>query len=140
VFDHVTIRVADRAASEAFYSTVLQPLGMESTYSDARFAEWDDFSLTAADARHPVTRRLHIAFGARSRELLHLEIPPRQYAVFEHRGHVSTIFETYRSVWNEAIPATGRAVADAPVIERHNSVFNPRTGEGGLTLWIPLAS
>lgn len=78
-------------------------------------------------------------FAAPSRELLHLEIPPRQYAVFEHRGHVSTIFETYRSIWNEAMPSTGRVVADAPVIERHNPAFSPRTGEGGLTLWIPLA-
>jgi catechol 2,3-dioxygenase-like lactoylglutathione lyase family enzyme len=70
VFDHVTIRVADRAASEAFYNTVLAPLGIETTYSDGRFAEWDDFSVTATDAEHPVTRRLHIAFGARSRELV----------------------------------------------------------------------
>jgi AraC family transcriptional regulator len=60
--------------------------------------------------------------------------------VFEHRGHVSTIYETYRSIWDEAMPASGLAVADAPVIERHNPTFNPRTGEGGLTLWIPLAS
>ena len=79
-------------------------------------------------------------FAKRSRELLHLEVPPRQYAVFEHRGHVSRIYETYRCIWNEAMPATGRAVADAPIIERHNPAFNPRTGEGGLTLWIPLAS
>jgi AraC family transcriptional regulator len=79
-------------------------------------------------------------FAARPRDLLHLEIPPRQYAVFEHRGHVSTIYETYRIIWNEAMPATGRAVADAPVMERHNPTFDPRTGEGGLTLWIPLAS
>ena len=79
-------------------------------------------------------------FSAHSRALSHLEIPPRQYAVFEHRGHVSTIYETYRSIWNEAMPATGRVVADAPVIERHNPAFDPRTGEGGLTLWIPLAS
>ena len=79
-------------------------------------------------------------FGDHSRELLHLEIRPRQYAVFEHRGHASTIYETYRSIWNEAMPALGRAVADAPVIERHNPAFDPRTGEGGLTLWIPLAS
>jgi catechol 2,3-dioxygenase-like lactoylglutathione lyase family enzyme len=56
--------------SEAFYGTVLEPLGIETTYSDARFAEWDDFSLTVADAEHPVTRRLHVAFGARSRELV----------------------------------------------------------------------
>ena len=78
-------------------------------------------------------------FEKYSRELLHLEVQPRQYAVFEHRGHVSTIYETYRCIWNEAMPATGRAVADAPIIERHNPAFNPRTGEGGLTLWIPLA-
>jgi catechol 2,3-dioxygenase-like lactoylglutathione lyase family enzyme len=70
MFDHVTIRVADRAASEAFYTTVLEPLGIEATYRDARFAEWDDFSLTVADAEHPVTRGLHIGFGARSRELV----------------------------------------------------------------------
>jgi catechol 2,3-dioxygenase-like lactoylglutathione lyase family enzyme len=68
VFDHVTIRVSDRAASKAFYDTVLEPLGVETTYSDARFAEWDDFSLAAADDENPVTRRLHIGFGARSRE------------------------------------------------------------------------
>jgi catechol 2,3-dioxygenase-like lactoylglutathione lyase family enzyme len=66
----VTLRVADRAASEAFYDTVLGPLGIETTYSDARFAEWDDFSLTAADAEHRVTHGLHIGFGARSRELV----------------------------------------------------------------------
>jgi AraC family transcriptional regulator len=79
-------------------------------------------------------------FSTHSGELLNLEVPPRQYAVFEHRGHVSTIYDTYRSIWNDAMPATGRAVADAPIIERHNPAFNPRTGEGGLALWIPLAS
>ncbi len=78
-------------------------------------------------------------FGERPRGLVELEIQPRQYAVFEHRGHVSTIYETYRTIWDEAMPATGRSVADAPVIERHNPTFDPRTGEGGLTLWIPLA-
>jgi catechol 2,3-dioxygenase-like lactoylglutathione lyase family enzyme len=68
VFDHVTIRVSDRAASERFYDTVLETLGIEATYRDGRFAEWDDFSLTAADPRNPVTRNLHIAFGAGSQE------------------------------------------------------------------------
>jgi catechol 2,3-dioxygenase-like lactoylglutathione lyase family enzyme len=68
VFDHVTIRVSDRAASEAFYDTVLQGLSFETMYSDARFAEWDDFSLTAADDENPVTRGLHIGFGAPTRE------------------------------------------------------------------------
>jgi catechol 2,3-dioxygenase-like lactoylglutathione lyase family enzyme len=68
VFDHVTIRGADRAVSEAFYNTVLLPLGIETTYTDAHFAEWDDFSLGVADDDNPVTRGLHIGFGASSRE------------------------------------------------------------------------
>jgi catechol 2,3-dioxygenase-like lactoylglutathione lyase family enzyme len=70
VFDHVTIRVTDRAASEAFYETVLEPLGVQATYSGASFAEWDDFSLAAADAQHGVTRGLHIGFVARTRDLV----------------------------------------------------------------------
>jgi catechol 2,3-dioxygenase-like lactoylglutathione lyase family enzyme len=68
VFDHVTIRVSDRKASERFYDTVLGVLGIETEYSDDQFTEWDDFSLTAATAWSPVTRGLHIGFGTSSRE------------------------------------------------------------------------
>jgi catechol 2,3-dioxygenase-like lactoylglutathione lyase family enzyme len=66
VFDHVTIRVSDREGSERFYDTLLQALGFTATYSDGRFAEWDDFSLTAADDDTPTTRGLHVGFGATS--------------------------------------------------------------------------
>lgn len=68
MFDHVTIRVTDRPASEAFYATVLTPLGIDESYATDAFAEWQDFSLTQADAGHPVTRRLHVGFAAPSRE------------------------------------------------------------------------
>jgi catechol 2,3-dioxygenase-like lactoylglutathione lyase family enzyme len=67
VFDHVTIRVADREASERFYDTVLRTLGIEKTHSDEQLVEWDDFSLAQASDARPVTRRLHIGFGAPSR-------------------------------------------------------------------------
>jgi catechol 2,3-dioxygenase-like lactoylglutathione lyase family enzyme len=67
VFDHVTIRVSDRAESGRFYETVLRTLDIEQSYSGEHFAEWDDFSLAAADEEHGVTRRLHVAFAARSR-------------------------------------------------------------------------
>jgi AraC family transcriptional regulator len=79
-------------------------------------------------------------FNGSARELLRLEIPARTYAVFQHRDHVSALTETYRTIWNEALPALDRAVADAPTLERFNPTFNPRTGEGGLALWIPLAN
>jgi catechol 2,3-dioxygenase-like lactoylglutathione lyase family enzyme len=67
VFDHVTIRVSDREASERFYETVLRTLGIEKTHSGRDFTEWNDFSLTQADDEDPVTRRLHIGFVAPSR-------------------------------------------------------------------------
>ena len=59
MFDHVTIRVSDRQASERFYDTVLSAIG----------SEWNDFSLLEADEETPVTRGLHIGFGAPSRDL-----------------------------------------------------------------------
>ena len=69
MFDHVTIRVADRAASEQFYDTVLGTLGLEPRRGD-EFSEWGDFSVASATDEHPVTRRLHVAFHAPSRELV----------------------------------------------------------------------
>ncbi len=68
MFDHVTIRVSDRAASVQFYRTVLSALGVNQTNSDEHLPEWDDFSLAAANGEHAVTRRLHIGFAAPSRE------------------------------------------------------------------------
>ena len=79
------------------------------------------------------------AFGDVPRDLLKIELPSRRYAVFEHRGHVSTLFDTYAAIWNEALEQHGWAPAPAPVIERHAPSFDPQTGEGGLSLWIPLA-
>jgi catechol 2,3-dioxygenase-like lactoylglutathione lyase family enzyme len=70
VFDHVTIRVSDREASERFYATVLRAIGPKQTWSDEHHAEWNDFSLAPAADDKPVTRRLHVAFAAPSRELV----------------------------------------------------------------------
>jgi catechol 2,3-dioxygenase-like lactoylglutathione lyase family enzyme len=68
MFDHVTIRVIDRIASERFYDTALTPLGIDRTYRTRWFSEWQDFMLTGADDADPQTRGLHIAFVAPSPE------------------------------------------------------------------------
>ena len=68
MFDHVTIRASDRAASERFYETVLLPVGIEKSHSGEFGPEWDAFSLAQATDQKPVTRRLHLAFVAPSRE------------------------------------------------------------------------
>lgn len=69
-----------------------------------------------------------------------VKISAGRYAVFEHSAHVSSIYDTYERIWNESLPESGYQVAESPIIERHNPTFNPATGEGGLTLWIPLAT
>ena len=67
MFDHVTIRVSDRRASDAFYERVLRTIGIDKPTRGEAFTEWDDFSLSEASNENPATRRLHIAFVAPSR-------------------------------------------------------------------------
>jgi catechol 2,3-dioxygenase-like lactoylglutathione lyase family enzyme len=67
VFDQVTIRTSDRAASERFYRTVLGALGIDRWRAGTEGVEWDDFAIVASDGERPPTRRLHVAFVAPSR-------------------------------------------------------------------------
>jgi catechol 2,3-dioxygenase-like lactoylglutathione lyase family enzyme len=69
VFDHVTIRVADRAESDRFYDTVLTVLGVD-TYSTPTVSAWGRFQLSAGDDLVAVTRRLHVGFTASTREMV----------------------------------------------------------------------
>jgi catechol 2,3-dioxygenase-like lactoylglutathione lyase family enzyme len=66
--DHVTIRVADFAASRRFYDTVLAGLVPGSPHVAPGFVEWGDFSIAERKADESVTSGLHIAFVASSRE------------------------------------------------------------------------
>jgi catechol 2,3-dioxygenase-like lactoylglutathione lyase family enzyme len=68
LFDHVTIRVSDRAASERFYDTVLGVIGIERTATGEHYTKWNDFSIVVASAEIPVTRGLHAGFGASTTE------------------------------------------------------------------------
>ena len=68
MFDHVAIAVADLAASERFYRTVLSVLGVEPSHADAGLVEWEDWAIGPPDREHPVTRGLHVGFRAPSRE------------------------------------------------------------------------
>jgi catechol 2,3-dioxygenase-like lactoylglutathione lyase family enzyme len=68
VFDHVAIAVSDLAASERFYRTVLTVLDLEPSHADAELVEWDDWDIGPTDREHPLTRGLHVAFRAPSRE------------------------------------------------------------------------
>lgn len=79
-------------------------------------------------------------FGALPKRCIKLTLPPTTYAVFAHDGHVTQIRQTYQAIWNDWFPNSGNAPGEAPSFERHNDSFDPRTGNGGVTIWIPIRS
>jgi AraC family transcriptional regulator len=71
-------------------------------------------------------------------DLERLRIPQHHYAVFEHREHISSLQETYKTIFGQWLPASGYDMADAPLFERYPPSFDGRTGAGGLEVWIPV--
>jgi AraC family transcriptional regulator len=71
-------------------------------------------------------------------EFSRVRIPAQKYAVFFHRDHISSIRRTWQTIWNTWLPTSGHEVADAPNFERYGEEFDPRTGNGGLEIWLPL--
>ena len=66
MFDHVTLRVAELARSKRFYDLVFEALEFSVTaQGDEHGLEWNDFCMYEGE---PLTHRLHVAFGAPSRE------------------------------------------------------------------------
>jgi AraC family transcriptional regulator len=79
-------------------------------------------------------------FGRFPRGLTKVTLGPSAYLVFEHQGHVTELDQTYAAIWDEWLPASGRKPADAPGLQRHNPTFDPHTGNGGVTIWIPVVA
>jgi AraC family transcriptional regulator len=72
------------------------------------------------------------------KDLIAVTLAPATYVVFAHDGHVTQIRETYRAIWNDWFPKSDKSPAEAPGFERHNATFDPRTGNGGCTIWLPV--
>jgi AraC family transcriptional regulator len=77
-------------------------------------------------------------FPSQPREFARLRIPPQDYAVFQHRDHVSSVSETWKAIWNHGLSDAGLEAADGPTLERYGSSFDGRTGAGGFEIWVPI--
>jgi AraC family transcriptional regulator len=66
--------------------------------------------------------------------------PARRYAVFRHEDHISKIGATCAAVFSEWLPKSGKKAAEGPLmmIEHYDERFDPKTGEGGAEIWVPL--
>ena len=72
-----------------------------------------------------------------------VNLPAQKYAVFPHRGHVSEIVHTVKAIYGRWLPTSGHAVPAASArrptfFERYGEEFNPRTGRGGIEIWLPI--
>jgi AraC family transcriptional regulator len=67
-----------------------------------------------------------------------LEVPYNHYAIFHHSGHITDIHAIMRAIFSDWLPTSGHQAIVAPVFERYGQEFNPRTGEGGFEVYVPL--
>ena len=73
-----------------------------------------------------------------------ITIPAQKYAVFSHWEHVSKLRETLDAI-DKWLPGSGLEAAcgsaETPsFFERYSEEFDPRTGMGGMEVWIPIKS
>ena len=70
-----------------------------------------------------------------------VNIPAQKYSVFSHREHVSKLYRTCEMI-SEWLPTSGYEAATSPgapdFFERYTEEFDPRTGMGGIEVWIPI--
>jgi AraC family transcriptional regulator len=76
--------------------------------------------------------------GAVPAELVVRTLAPQTYAIFAHGGHITEIRSVWIAIWREALPKLDRKPAAAPSFERYGENFDPRTGNGGFEIWIPV--
>lgn len=80
------------------------------------------------------------SFDALPPDLGRMRVPAQRYAVFTHRGHVATLRATWDAIWREWLPRSGHQPANTPDFERYDARFDPRTGEGEIEIWFPVAA
>lgn len=68
-----------------------------------------------------------------------IRVAARDWAVFHHAGHVSSVGATCAAA-GEWLAGSGRDWGEGPMqmIERYGPEFDARTGQGGCEIWIPV--
>ena len=70
------------------------------------------------------------------KELGRMRVPAVRYAVFWHDGPVDTVRETWDQILWHWLPRSGMRSAHTPDFEVYDERFDPRTGLGGIEIWV----
>jgi AraC family transcriptional regulator len=68
----------------------------------------------------------------------YIDIPPQRYAVFAHRGHISTMRRTANSIWARYFPQSTLIPTGGANFERYGTEHDPDTGYGLVEVWVPV--
>lgn len=79
------------------------------------------------------------AFEDSDPELGRMRVPAQRYAVFTHRGPVTTLRATWEAIWREWLPTSGEQPANTPDFERYDPArFDIESRAGEIEIWFPL--
>lgn len=71
-------------------------------------------------------------------ELTTFRLPAQSYLVFRHDGHISQLNQTMATIFGRYLPENGYdPSAMKAYFEFYEEKFDPRTGLGGIELWMP---
>lgn len=76
------------------------------------------------------------SFDPVPKELGRMRVPAVRYAVFLHGGPVGTVRETWDDIIARWLPRSGMRSAHTPDFEVYDERFDPRTGLGGIEIWV----
>jgi AraC family transcriptional regulator len=71
--------------------------------------------------------------------MMALTVPANTYAVFTHSGHIARLPDTVRQVWGHWLPASSYRHVPAPDFEWYDERWDPRSGEGDVDIYVPIA-
>lgn len=71
----------------------------------------------------------------------YFRVPQQNYVVFRPQGHISTIHQTFFTIFNHWLPESESECefAQVPEFEQYSSDFEPSQGKCYVDVWIPIA-
>ena len=76
------------------------------------------------------------SFSALPETIGRMRISEQNYAVFLHRDHITTIQKTWELILNDWLSRSGVQAVEKPNFELYDARFNPKTGLGGVEIFI----
>lgn len=77
-------------------------------------------------------------FEAAPPDLSRMKLTPQRYAVFVHSKNISTLKQSWMSIFSEWIPASPYQVVETAEFERYRPDYDYTAGTGLIEIWIPV--